>query len=90
MPKCFFENHFLQTKNVRYLCLIMKILLDIKDDKAAFVMELLRSLKFVKAKPLSPGSSDVLEGLKEAIDQVHLAKQGKVKLKPARQLLDEI
>ena len=31
----------------------MKVILDIKDNKAAFVMELLSSLSFVKAKPLS-------------------------------------
>ncbi|MFI5164617.1 MAG: addiction module protein, partial [Bacteroidia bacterium] len=29
----------------------MKVLLDIKDSKAHFVMELLRSLSFVKAEP---------------------------------------
>jgi hypothetical protein len=68
----------------------MKILLDIKDDKANFIMELLNNFKFVKAKPLSPYKAEVIEGLKEAVDQVNLSKQGKVKLKSARQLLDEL
>lgn len=68
----------------------MKILLDIKDEKADFVMELLDSLKFVKAKPLTPYKAEVLEGLREAVEQVNLAKQGKVHLKSARQLLDEL
>jgi hypothetical protein len=31
----------------------MKVILDIKDNKAAFVMELLNNLSFVKARPLS-------------------------------------
>lgn len=31
----------------------MKVLLDIKDNKAEFVMELLQSLSFVKAEPIS-------------------------------------
>ena len=31
----------------------MKVVLDIKDSKAHFVMELLNSLSFVKAKPFS-------------------------------------
>ncbi len=68
----------------------MKILLEIKEDKAAFIMELLRNFSFVKAKPLTPYKAEVLEGLKEAVEQVNLAKQGKVKLKSARQLLDEL
>ncbi|MDH5400269.1 MAG: hypothetical protein OEX02_19100 [Cyclobacteriaceae bacterium] len=68
----------------------MKILLDIKDDKAAFIIELLSNFKFVKTKPLTPYKAGVLEGLKEAVEQVNLSKQGKVKLKSARQLLDEL
>lgn len=68
----------------------MKILLDIKDDKAGFIIELLNNFKFVKAKPLTPYKAEVLEGLKEAVDQVNLSKQGKIKLKSARQLLDEL
>jgi hypothetical protein len=32
----------------------MKVLLDIKDNKAGFVMELLKNLPFVKAKTLTP------------------------------------
>ncbi len=68
----------------------MKVLLDIKDEKAAFIMELLYNFKFLKAKPLTPYKAEVLEGLKEAIEQVNLAKQGKIKLKSVRQLLDEI
>lgn len=68
----------------------MKILLDIKDDRAAFFMELLKSFSFVKAKPLTPYKAEVMEGLKEACEQVALAKQGKTQLKSARRLLDEL
>ena len=68
----------------------MKVLLDIKDEKADFVLELLGNLKFVKAKPLTTRKAEVLEGLQEAVEQVNLDKQGKINLKPARQLLDEL
>ncbi|HLF65975.1 MAG TPA: hypothetical protein VI603_19595 [Saprospiraceae bacterium] len=68
----------------------MKILVDIKDDKAEFIMELLSNFKFVKAKPLTPFKAEVLEGLKQSIEQVKLAKQGKIKLKTARELLNEL
>lgn len=43
----------------------MKVLLDIKEDKADFVMELLRNLKFVKAQTLTSYKADVLEGVRE-------------------------
>lgn len=68
----------------------MKVLLDIKDEKADFFMEVLKNFSFVKAKPLTPYKAEVLEGLKEAVEQVNQAKQGKIKLKSARQLLDEL
>jgi hypothetical protein len=68
----------------------MKVLLDIKDSRAPFVMELLQSLSFVKATPLTPYKAEVLEGLKNAVEQVNLAKQGKTTLKSARQLLNEL
>lgn len=35
----------------------MKILLDIKDSKAAFFMELLKNFSFVKAEPLKAGKA---------------------------------
>ncbi|UCS93226.1 hypothetical protein KZP23_21670 [Echinicola marina] len=68
----------------------MKILLDIKDDKAAFIMELLNNFKFVKAKPLTPYKAEVLEGLKEAIEEVNLIKTNKIKAQPLDKFLDEL
>ena len=68
----------------------MKVLLDIQDDKAAFVMELLRNLKFVKAEPLGPYKSKVLEGLKDAVKEVNLIKSGKKKSQPLSEFLDEL
>jgi hypothetical protein len=68
----------------------MKVLLDIKDSKVDFVMELLGSLSFVKAEPITAKKSDTIKGLKKAVEEVNLAKQGKVKLKSARELLNEL
>lgn len=68
----------------------MKVLLDIKDSKAAFVMELLRSLTYVKAKPLSDEKAEILSDLKEAVKEVKLHKQGKIKLKSAEDLINEL
>lgn len=68
----------------------MKVLLDIKDHKAAFVMELLNSLPFVKAKPLSIKKSQLESELEEAVSNLKLVREGKLKARPARELLDEL
>jgi len=68
----------------------MKVLLDIKDSKADFVMELLESLDFVKTEMISPSKARFLKEFKQSVDEVNLAKQGKLKLKTAEQLLDEL
>jgi hypothetical protein len=68
----------------------MKVLLDIKDTKAPFVMELLQSLPFVKAKPLTPYKSKVIEDLKEAVEEMQLIKEGKLKARNAEDLFDEL
>ena len=68
----------------------MKVILDIKDDKAAFVMELLRNFSFVKAKPITPYKEKVLEDLKEAVEEVNLVKAGKKETQPLSEFLDEL
>ncbi len=68
----------------------MKVLLDIKDSKVPFVMELLDSLKFVKVKPLSDEKAVLTEDIKEAVNEMNLIKQGKIQGIPARELLNEL
>lgn len=68
----------------------MKVLLDIKDNKADFVLELLQSLSFVKGETISTSKARFLKEFKQSVDEVTLAKQGKVKLKSAEQLLNEL
>lgn len=68
----------------------MKILLDIKDEKADFIMELLNNFKFVKTKPLTPYKAKILEGLKDAVDEVNQIKAGKKKAQPLSEFLSEL
>ena len=68
----------------------MKVLLDIKDEKAPFVMELLKSFSFVKTKHLTPYKAKVLEDVKEAVEQMHLVKAGKMKARNAEELFNEL
>ncbi|MFN5711665.1 MAG: hypothetical protein ACK46S_06555 [Bacteroidota bacterium] len=69
----------------------MKVLIDIPDNEANFGMKVLKSLSFgKKAKTMSKTSVELWEDLKEAADQVKLHKQGKLKLKTAQDLLNEL
>ncbi len=53
-------------------------------------MELLQSLSFVKAKPLTPYKAEVLEGIREAVEEMKLIKAGKLKGRPAEDLFNEL
>jgi hypothetical protein len=69
----------------------MKVVVDILDQEADFGMKVLKSLSFVKdAKPISLASVTLWEDLTEAAEQVRLHKQGKLKLKTAQELLNEL
>ena len=68
----------------------MKLILEIKDDKASFIMELLSNFKFVKAKPLTPYKAEVLEGISQAVEEMKLIKKGELKGTPVNELLDEL
>ncbi len=69
----------------------MKILIDIEDNEATFGMKVLKSLSFVKrAKPISAAAAGLWEDLKEAAEQVRMHTQGKIKLKTAQELLNEL
>jgi len=69
---------------------IMKVLVDIRDNKGDFILELLNNFSFVKAKSISPAKAQLLEELKEAVENLNLVKQGKIKARPAKDLLDEL
>lgn len=68
----------------------MQVLLDIKDNKAPFVMELLKNLPFVKAKTLTPAKAQFLKELKEAVDEMNDIKAGKKKGRKAETFLNEL
>ncbi len=68
----------------------MKVLLDIKDSKVQFVMELLQNLSYVKAKPLSDEKAQLMSEIREAVENLKLVRRGKLKARPAKELLDEL
>jgi len=68
----------------------MKAVLEIKDSRAPFVMELLNSFSFVKVKPITNEKALLLSEIREAVDIVNLVKKGKIQARPAKELLNEL
>lgn len=68
----------------------MKVLLDIKDDKAKPLLEVLKGLSYVKATTISDEKALLMEEIKEAVEELKLVRDGKLKGIPAKQLLDEL
>ncbi len=68
----------------------MKMLLEIKDSKAAFVKELLNSLSFVKAKTLTSEKALLIEEINEAVEELKQVKAGKKKARNAEEFLHEL
>lgn len=69
----------------------MKVVIEISDNEAEFGMKVLKSLSFVKkAKPMADSNVELWDDLKDAAEQVRLHKQGKIKLKTAQELLNEL
>lgn len=68
----------------------MKLLVEVPDEKAKSFLEMLKKLAYVKTEKLNRKDEEFYEGLKEAVEEVNLAKQGRIKLKSAKELLDEL
>ena len=73
-----------------YKSSLMKLLLDVKDSKAGFLMELLNSFSYVKTETIAPTKASLLSDLKGALQEVELAKKGKIKLQSAQDFLNEL
>jgi hypothetical protein len=69
----------------------MQLLLEIEDHRAAFVLELLGQLKGVQTQPITASETQLLKvEIQEAVANLNLVKQGKLKSKPLQVLLDEL
>jgi len=68
----------------------MKVLLDIKDNKALHLMEVLKSLPYVKTKTISKEKSLLIGEIKEAVEELNLIKAGKKQARNAEEFLNEL
>jgi hypothetical protein len=68
----------------------MKVLLDIKDNKATHLLEVLKGLSYVKTTTLTKEKALLLTEIKEAVDNLNLVRKGKLKARAAKDLLNEL
>ena len=69
---------------------MQRIVIDIPDNKVNFFMELLNNLGLKKVRRLSVEQKEFVDDLKQSLNEVELHRQGKIKLQPARFLLNEL
>ena len=68
----------------------MKLILDIKDSKAEFFIEMLKKFSFVKAERITPEKAELIRDIKESAKYFNLVKKGKAKARPVEDLLNEL
>ncbi|KAB2859082.1 MAG: hypothetical protein AB7O47_08295 [Flavobacteriales bacterium] len=69
----------------------MKIILDIKDNKVAFFLEMLKNFTFIKqVTPISSSKANFINDIKDALNELELVKEGKLDAKSADDLINEL
>lgn len=68
----------------------MKVLLDIPDNKASSLMDVLKSISYVKAKQLTDAKALLMEEIREAVEEMKLIRAGKKKARNAEDFLNEL
>ena len=73
-----------------------QIILNIKDgSKLAFFIEIIKNFDFVSINKVitnekTKKDKDFIKGIEQAVKEINLVKQGKLKTRPAKDLLNEI
>ena len=70
----------------------MKVILDVRDNRMMYFMELVKSLDYIRVvKEIKDESkSQFVADLAESFNDIKLHQQGKKKLKSAKDLLNEL
>ena len=68
----------------------MKILVDIPDNKATSFMDVIKSISYAKAKPLTDSKAKLMSEIKEAVEEMKLIRTGKKKARNAEDFLNEL
>jgi hypothetical protein len=68
-----------------------QITLNIKDSKFKFFLELIKNFDFVQVEENEGDAKEaILANIKQGLEEVKLVQEGKMKSRPAKELLDEL
>lgn len=68
----------------------MKVILDIPDSKANFIMEMLGNFSYLTTTPVDNAKSQLIKDLEEAVEEMKLIKAGKKQARDADEFLNEL
>jgi hypothetical protein len=68
----------------------MKVLLEIPDDKANSMMDVLNSIPYLKTKPLTDAKATLLKEIRQAVLEMKQIKAGKKQARNAEDFLNEL
>lgn len=68
----------------------MKVLLDIKEDKALHLLEVLKGLSYVKTKQLTDAKAQLLSEIREAVEEMKQIRAEKKQARDADDFLNEL
>jgi hypothetical protein len=68
----------------------MKIFLDIPDNKATSLMEVLKSIRNVKATQITDEKAKLIGEIREAVEEMKLIRTGKKKARNAEDFLKKL
>jgi hypothetical protein len=69
---------------------MQEIRLKIADNKFQFFMELVKNLDFVQIDNIGDSKNAIMTNIKKGLEEVKLAKQGKLKTTSAKDFLNEL
>ncbi|MDR1981694.1 MAG: hypothetical protein LBQ39_08785 [Tannerellaceae bacterium] len=68
----------------------MKVLIDIPDAKAPYLLEVLNHISYVKVKMLADGKAKLMSEVREAVEEMQLVGVGKKKVRNVEDFLNEL
>jgi hypothetical protein len=68
----------------------MKVLLEFPDSKAESLMDVLKSIKYIKTKTLTDSKALLMSEIREAVDEMKLIRAGKKTARNAEEFLNEL
>lgn len=66
----------------------MKVLLDIKDNKALHLLEVLKGLPYVKTKQITEAKAQLMGEIAEAVEEMKQIRAGKKQARDAEDFLN--